>query len=165
MPLLKEVLRSLIPSALHPRLDGRKPKGKAGALAASTSLHLRCGAFQMKRFDEHALYEGKALSKGLIEFFVRVLRSDADVLAIQPSVYIGHVGLAERLGCSDDGQEFLQIIRTWKSLSGESMFTAKQSQTMLLPVATCLSLSVFIFLGVLSMCFVRYVMCRALTCE
>ena len=40
MPAVREALGALIPEALHPRLDGRKPRGKPGAGAERVTVNL-----------------------------------------------------------------------------------------------------------------------------
>ena len=135
VPLVKEALGCLIPEDLHPRLDGRKPKQNAGALAASTALDLKCGSFRMKRCEERDLHEKRPLTKGLVEFFVHVLRCVGQCLRLAPSVYFGHVGLADSLGDEHSAAEFVQKLRDWASLGGESIRQAKRSQMLLLPVA------------------------------
>ena len=102
---MKEALGCLIPEDLHQRLDGRKPKQNPGALAASTALDLQCGKFKMRRCEERELYEKRPLTKGLVEFFVQVLRCIGQMFRLAPPVFFRHIGLAGSLGDETSADE------------------------------------------------------------
>ena len=53
MPAVREALGCLIPEGLHPRLDGRKPKGRGpGAVPERTGVHLAAGSWKVDVFEE-----------------------------------------------------------------------------------------------------------------
>ena len=131
---MKEALGCLIPEDLHQRLDGRKPKQNLGALAASTALDLQCGNFKMRRCEERELYEKRPLTKGLVEFFVQVLRCIGQMFRLAPPAFFGHIGLADSLGDETSADEFKLKLTRWASLSGANIRQAMGAQMLLLPV-------------------------------
>ena len=79
MPAVREALGCLIPEGLHPRLDGRKPKGKyPGGVPERTGVHLTAGSWKVDVFEEQGLAQGRPLPKGTLEFFVICLLYTSD---------------------------------------------------------------------------------------
>ena len=87
LPAVKEALGCLIPASLHPDLDGTKPKGRAQAGGGPGGVCLKAGQWQVDVGQERGLYGSVALSKGMLEFFLIVLRRVCEELRL--SVLVG----------------------------------------------------------------------------
>ena len=68
LPAVQEALGCLIPRALDPELDGKKPKGQAAAGAGPGGVALAAGHGQLNISLEGDLYRPVALSKGPVSY-------------------------------------------------------------------------------------------------
>ena len=109
----------MIPKEFHPRYDGRKPKAKVcGTLDVKTGVYLNAGSWQVDVGEGQCLVGlGHGLpfrmTKGLLEFFLLVLRRISEKLALP--VYVAPHAVGLRIHEVED-LELLQLkLRTWKS--------------------------------------------------
>ena len=119
LPAVLEALGALIPKEFHPRYDGRKPKAKVcGTLDFKTGVYLNAGFWQVDVGEGQCLVGlGHGLpfrmTKGLLEFFLLVLRRISEKLALP--VYVAPHAVGLRIHEVED-LELLQLkLRTWKS--------------------------------------------------
>ena len=66
-PRVEEVLGCLIPPELHPKWDGKAPRGKAGAGVQTTGVVVTAGGWRVDVAEQQDLLEVR-LSKGMLEF-------------------------------------------------------------------------------------------------
>jgi hypothetical protein len=104
LPAVREAMGCLIPPGLHRRLDGVKPKGKAQAGAVCASPVLVAGGWQCRVDDERmVVMEGVALTKGILEFFLVVLRRVCERLRLPLAIgthYLGQEVAAAKNGAA-----------------------------------------------------------------
>ena len=74
LPAVQEALGCLIPPELDPKQDGKKPKGKQLSADVPSGVTLDAGGWKVDVVEEQALAECR-LSKGVIEFFLLILRN------------------------------------------------------------------------------------------
>ena len=120
LPAVKEALGCLIPRELNPRLDGVVPKGKTVPGSVPGGVHLEAGTWKVDVKEERDLYEDRALSKGMLEFFLIVLRRVCEVLDLR--VGVGTHKMGELIcGASDAGelQRVLGSFASWKQMEKE----------------------------------------------
>jgi hypothetical protein len=72
-PAVREALGCLIPLELDPKLDGKRPKAKAGQAVTAPKLYLHAGSWRVNMLEEEGLLNNQALTKGVIEFFLLTL--------------------------------------------------------------------------------------------
>ena len=114
MPAVKEVLGCLIPASLDPELDGVKPKGKAKASGGPGGVCLLAGRWQLDVTQERDLGGETALSKGMLEFLLIVLRQVCEELELP--VLVGSHAVGELVGSIGSVAELLERVRafpTW----------------------------------------------------
>ena len=122
---VREALGCLVPEGLHPRLDGsgRKSRGQTGAGTQRVGVHLEVDGWRISVFDEEALAEGKAVTKGFMEFFLKVARRVCETLRL--NIAIGSHVLGERL--AESGQTLETVRRGlegWKHWHPEEVRAA-----------------------------------------
>ena len=123
MPAVRQALGCLIPEALHPSLDGRRPRsGRAGG-EERTGVRLAAGAWQVDVVAEQKLGRGGPQSVGLIEFFLRIARRVCEVL--QLPVAIGSVALGDRVGRAKDVAALCRSVERWSSWNASEVRAAR----------------------------------------
>jgi len=121
VPALREALGCLIPAALHPRLDGRKPKAVAGEVAVERVTEcLRMGKWQVSGNEEAALQaQARCLPKGLMDFFLLAAQRVCSKLNL--SLAIGTSTLGVHAASCKDGPDLREILQGWSSWSREDV--------------------------------------------
>ena len=131
LPAVQEALGCLIPRALDPELDGKKPKGQAAAGTGPGGVALAAGRWQLNISQEGDLYRPVALSKGLLEFFLFVFRQVVATLGLP--VVVGTHAVGELVGAAENAgalQETLRGMASWvKMVEGFG-----RAQELLLPL-------------------------------
>ena len=132
MPAVREALGCLIPAELHPRLDNRAPKKNPGAAAETGSIQIQCGGWRVNVCEEQTLNERGPLVKGLLEFFLGVLRHVCARLKL--SVFLGSIGLGSKLGDDESVEVFCRTLETWKSWTMAERNVVRAAEVCMLPV-------------------------------
>ena len=102
MPAVREALGCLIPESLHPRLDGKKPRGVKGD-AERVGVHLEAGRWALDVSAENALaVPGRAMSNGALEFFFESSSPHLFLLGLASGCWI-HCARSTRRRCADSG--------------------------------------------------------------
>jgi hypothetical protein len=105
-PAVLEALGVLIPREYHPRFDGKKLRGK-GKREPGMTVQLQAGAWKIDAFEEQNLLgtaagvEGRLL-KGVLDFFVIVLRRVCERLQLPVSLAPHKLGLDLQLAQSEE---------------------------------------------------------------
>lgn len=132
MPAVREALGCLIPEGLHPRLDGKKAKGVKGD-AERVGVHLEADRWTLDVSHESALaVPGRAMSKGALEFFLKVVRRICTLLDLP--VAVGFTALGQRVGGDQSVDDLCRSIEGWKSWNFKERERARSSEEFLLPV-------------------------------
>ena len=130
MPAVREALGCLIPEALHPALDNRKPKGgvSAGDLG-NLGVHLSAGRWQVDVSLENKLAAGP-LRKHLAEFFLYVLRRVCAQL--QLPMLVGSTQAGVVVGSHrEQPQTVRRVVHAWRQWQADLV---GQAHEFLLPV-------------------------------
>ena len=132
MPAVREALGCLIPEGLHGRLDGKKPRGVKGD-PERVGVHLEAGRWTLDVSHESALaVPGRAMSKGALEFFLKVVRRICTLLDLP--VAVGFTALGQRVGGDQSVDDLCRSIEGWKSWNFKERERARSSEEFLLPV-------------------------------
>ena len=108
MPAVREALGCLIPEGLHPRLDGKKPRGVKGD-AERVGVHLEAGRWALDVYAESALaVPGRAMSNGALEFFLKVVRRICSCLDLP--VVVGSTALGQRVGGAQTAEQLCRAV-------------------------------------------------------
>jgi len=116
-PAVLEALGVLIPREYHPRFDGKKPRGR-GKREPGMTVQLQAGAWKIDAFEEQNLLgvapgvEGRLL-KGVLDFFVIVLRRLCDRLQLPVSLAPHKLGLDLQLAHSEE--DMALTLLKWES--------------------------------------------------
>ena len=133
MPALREALGCLIPEHLHPRLDGKKPRGIHREGCAHIGVHLEADRWRVDVSEEACLQsEARALSVGTLEFFLKVIGRICEKLELPLTV--GSTALGRRLGDGESVDKLLKTIRGWKQWGEEERKRVRKSKVFMVPV-------------------------------
>jgi len=133
MPAVREALGCLIPEHLHPRLDGKKPRGSARRGQEHIGVHLEADRWRVDVSEEACLQsEARALSSGTLEFFLKVIGRICEKLGLPLAV--GSTALGRRLGDGETAAHLLQTVRGWKQWSQEERARVRGAKLFMVPV-------------------------------
>ena len=113
-------------------LDGKNSKGVKGD-ADRVGVHLEAGRWKLDVSAESALaMPGRAMTKGALEFFLKVIRRICTQLGLPVAVCF--TALGQRVGGGQSVDELCRTVEGWKSWNFEEREHARSSEEFLLPV-------------------------------
>jgi len=123
---VKEVLGCLVPRELHWRLDGKKPKGKLGAGLGQAGVYVHAGSWRVDVVEEQELFEGRLL-KGMLEFYLIVMRRMCEKLALPVAIGSHTLGMAIAAAADASGLRLaVQGLKHWPEIAA-SMERAREA--------------------------------------
>ena len=125
-----EVLGCLIPKSSHPCWDGKKPRGKGGAAVGSAGVFVHAGTWRVDIAEEQGLRDGRLL-KGMLEFFLIVLRRLCQTLGLPAAIGSHRLGLA--VAAADDASALRLLVQGWEQWL-EMAQRIRESKELLAPV-------------------------------
>ena len=133
MPAVRNALGCLIPERLHPRLDGKKPRKERGG-ELRIGVHLEADRWKLDVSEETALADPeRAMSKGALEFFLKIGRCIAHRLSLP--IVLGTSELGRRVGMMDESVEHLcSTVEGWQSWSQKERERVRASNEFVIPV-------------------------------
>jgi hypothetical protein len=134
LPAVREALGCLIPAYLHPKDDGKKPRGGLSLEHARVGVFVQAGAWKVDVSEEQRLAESGTLFGPTCEFFLIVLRRVCARLRLP--VAVGSVALGTRLGAVDRSTDRLlpssaDVRRAWSSWRPEEL---RDASVFLVPI-------------------------------
>ena len=133
MPAVRSALGCLIPEGLHPRLDGKKPRRERGG-DLRVGVHLEADRWKLDVSEETALASPeRSMSKGALEFFLKIGRCIASRLGLP--IVVGTSELGRRVGMMDESVENLcSTVEGWQSWNQQERERVRSSREFVLPV-------------------------------
>ena len=133
MPAVREALGCLIPEHLHPRLDGKKPRGSGRQGQDHIGVHLEADRWRVDVSEEACLQSDmRALSGGTLEFFLKVVKRICEKLELP--LMVGSTALGRRLGDGESAAHLLQTVRGWQHWDQEERARVLGSKLFMVPV-------------------------------
>lgn len=133
LPAVREALGCLVPEHLHPRLDGKKPRGLRREGGEHIGVHLEADRWRVDVSEEACLQsETRALSGGTLEFFLKVVGRICEKLDVP--VAVGSTALGRRIGDGETVAHLLQTVRGWKQWTQQERERVFRSKLFMVPV-------------------------------